>query len=164
MTTAGLKSLRIRLAPEIPFTVAIRLRNRAPQPTPLRLPAGRQRSGKPSCGTNLASIPCSAPTKRTSAVLSRRRISRATAIPGKRCPPVPPPAIIARILPRSGHKQSWENRCQTTCFPFSCGKRETGGLAPIFPALLFYPDRSPCCDTFNRMPTDASITTKELPP
>ena len=70
--------------------------------------------------------------KKNFGILLRRWISRATAIPGNRCPPVPPPAMIARIVPRSGDPNSRPNL--------------------------------DCCDTFNRMPTAASITTNELPP
>src|SRR5579864_3848232 len=62
-------------------------------PIPLR-PAERINSSlRPASGTNRDSIPRCVPTKITSLVSSRLSHSRATAIAGITCPPVPPPAI-----------------------------------------------------------------------
>src|SRR5262245_56418756 len=48
------------------------------------------------------SIPCSAPTNKISYAVDCCYITLATAIPGNRCPPVPPPAMMTFINPRSG--------------------------------------------------------------
>ena len=50
-------------------------------------------SSNPSRGTTRASRPRAVPQTSPARPAARRRISRATAIPGYRCPPVPPPAI-----------------------------------------------------------------------
>src|SRR5574341_1122436 len=60
---------------------------------PLSLPTAMKRTGSPSRGSTFASIPCSVPTNRTSLPPSLSS-SRAMAIPGYKCPPVPPPAIM----------------------------------------------------------------------
>src|SRR6202140_3949857 len=50
-------------------------------------------SGSPACGTSFISIPRVVPTSATSLSVPRDNHSRAIAIGGKTCPPVPPPAI-----------------------------------------------------------------------
>src|SRR5262245_14237233 len=68
------------------------LKNVAP-PLPFR-PATRSVSrGRPACGTSFISSPRWVPTSTTSLSFPRESHSRATAIAGKTCPPVPPPAI-----------------------------------------------------------------------
>src|SRR4029453_7409699 len=49
-------------------------------------------------GRTLASMPCTVPTNNISVIESRCCSSRATASPGNRWPPVPPPAKITRML------------------------------------------------------------------
>src|SRR6202163_1348580 len=66
-------------------------------------------SGSPACGTSFISIPRVVPTSTTSLSLPRDNHSRAIAIAGKTCPPVPPPAINS-FMPMSNklssHKKS----------------------------------------------------------
>src|SRR5882724_1378382 len=50
-------------------------------------------SGSPACGTSFISIPRCVPTSTTSLPIPLESHSRAIAIAGKTCPPVPPPAI-----------------------------------------------------------------------
>ena len=67
------------------------------------------RDHSPPSGTRRPSSPLGVPAKTTFTSPSRRRSSSATAIPGKRCPPVPPAAIRkvrAMVSPRAG-------RCST---------------------------------------------------
>jgi hypothetical protein len=65
---------------------------RADSFAPLRPAIGSVRRGKPASGTRRVSSPRVPPTKRIRALGCRRRSSLATAIAGKRCPPVPPAA------------------------------------------------------------------------
>src|ERR1041384_2512971 len=65
-------------------------------PLPFKPFTGISSSGKPAAGTARTSMPCAVPMNKTSVIASRLLNSCATASPGKRCPPVPPPATITR--------------------------------------------------------------------
>ena len=102
ITASGLYSRRICRALKTAATIRPRFRTCRAAPTPLMPPTGNVCKLNPSFGTILASIPCSAPTNNIEEAGSRRSISRATAMPGNRCPPVPPPAMITFMSPKSG--------------------------------------------------------------
>ena len=65
-----------------------------PQERPLMPSTSSVARGYPSSGRTRFSSPRSVPTKSTSWRRSRFIKASATATPGKRCPPVPPPAMI----------------------------------------------------------------------
>ena len=71
----------------------------ATRPAPLgrRLGAARSVNGYPASGTRRDSTPRAPPSQLISATVWSWRTVRATANAGKRCPPVPPPAMSTRI-------------------------------------------------------------------
>src|ERR1700688_775900 len=77
MAGASLKRFFSSVLPPLPFSPATRSVS----------------SGSPAGGTSFISIPRVVPTSTTSLSLPRDNHSRAIAIAGKTCPPVPPPAI-----------------------------------------------------------------------
>ena len=68
-----------------------------PAPDSRRLGAAKSVNGYPSSGTSRDSTPRAPPSQLISAPIWSWRTVRATANAGKRCPPVPPPAISTRI-------------------------------------------------------------------
>src|SRR5580704_4387593 len=104
----------------LPGSMAVFFRSFRP-PMPFRPATRMVASGRPACGTNLDSSPCSVPTITTSLFFistaavggapgsPRLSHSRATAMAGNTWPPVPPPAmsnfieslIVARSLRRA---------------------------------------------------------------
>src|ERR1700736_92521 len=89
MAGASLKRFFSSVLPPFPFSPATRSVS----------------SGSPACGTSFISIPRFVPTNTTSLSLPRDNHSRAIAIAGKTCPPVPPPAIRS-FTPMSGNPTS----------------------------------------------------------
>src|SRR3984957_2957564 len=85
--------LRMRIASSKPGPRIARFFASVTPPLPLSPPARSVSSGSPACGTSFTSIPRWVPTSTTSLSLPLDNHSRAIAIAGKTCPPVPPPAI-----------------------------------------------------------------------
>src|SRR5580704_15115443 len=89
----GLCLLRMRIASSRPGPRIARFFASVAPPFPLSPAARRVSSGSPAWGTSFISIPRCVPTSTTSLSLPLDNHSRAIAIAGKTCPPVPPPAI-----------------------------------------------------------------------
>src|SRR5580704_3218622 len=85
--------LRMRIASSKPGPRIARFFASVTPPLPLSPPARSVSSGSPAWGTSFISIPRWVPTSTTSLSLPLDNHSRAIAIAGKTCPPVPPPAI-----------------------------------------------------------------------
>src|SRR5882757_8220397 len=89
----GLCLLRMRIASSRPGPRIARFFASVAPPLPLSPAARSVSSGSPAWGTSFISIPRCVPTSTTSLSLPLDNHSRAIAIAGKTCPPVPPPAI-----------------------------------------------------------------------
>src|SRR5579863_3608492 len=89
----GLCFLRMRIASSNPGPRIARFFASVAPPLPFNPPARSVSSGSPAWGTSFISIPRCVPTSTTSLSLPLDNHSRAIAIAGKTCPPVPPPAI-----------------------------------------------------------------------
>src|ERR1019366_8198083 len=90
-TAAGFHSANRENCAAVSVSRRQRLEMRVAMPRFLRPPTRIFSRRNPAAGTSLFSTPRSVPTKRTSWPM--RVTSRATAIAGITCPPVPPPAI-----------------------------------------------------------------------
>src|ERR1700693_5248979 len=91
--TMGLCFLNTRPASSMAGASLKRFFSSVPPPFPFSPATRSVSSGSPACGTSFISIPRVVPTSTTSRSLPRDNHSRAIAIAGKTCPPVPPPAI-----------------------------------------------------------------------
>src|SRR5512139_2708538 len=95
-TRSGRRRLTTSTAVNIPRAIRA-ARGTARMPWQRTCPEGTKSIGRPRAGTARASSPPSVPTKETAPPGQRERNASAIAIPGKTCPPVPPPATIIRI-------------------------------------------------------------------
>src|SRR5579883_2259312 len=96
-------------------------------------------SGSPACGTSFISIPRCVPTKTTSRSAPREIHSRAIAIAGNTCPPVPPPAI-SNFTPSSSVAQASACVLHATSGPgFSLYRRATSTHSQV----RFYQSHKP---------------------
>src|ERR1700681_708417 len=89
----GLCFLNTRAASSMAGASLKRFFSSVPPPLPFNPATRSVSSGSPACGTSFISIPRVVPTSTTSLSVPRDNHSRAIAIAGKTCPPVPPPAI-----------------------------------------------------------------------
>src|SRR5512134_181931 len=95
-TRSGRRRLTTATAATIPRAIRA-APGTARSPRPRTCPEGTKSIESPRAGTARASSPPSVPTKDTEPPGQRERNASASAIPGKTCPPVPPPATIIRI-------------------------------------------------------------------
>src|ERR1700730_18194617 len=105
----GLCFLNTRAASSMAGASLKRFFSSVPPPLPFSPATRSVSSGSPACGTSFISIPRFVPTSTTSLSLPRDNHSRAIAMAGKTCPPVPPPAINSFMpisLKPTSHKTS----------------------------------------------------------